>query len=208
MVYLSRKNGHIGELRIVVTELDRAELFVSGPRWIDINDTINKFNEDPEVDQLYLTASYAGDLKDEKLSEFINNVNNEVNSQIVNGKKDKDKKDDEKQKVHSDGSEEEDEEETEEEKTSREEIKEFLSDYDLKCEKCGDEDKALVDAEGNLHDCEACIKIDAYLKGKKEGFADGYEKGYAECIKHLQKISNDITVTEPEEKKEDNKDEK
>lgn len=208
MVYLSRKNGHIGELRIVVTELDRAELLVSGPRWIDINDTINKFNEDPEVDQLYLTASYAGDLKDEKLSEFINNVNNEVNSQIVNGKKDKDKKDDEKQKVHSDGSEEEDEEETEEEKTSREEIKEFLADYDLKCEKCGDEDKALVDAEGNLHDCEACIKIDAYLKGKKEGFADGYEKGYAECIKHLQKISNDITVTEPEEKKEDNKDEK
>lgn len=202
MIFLSRKNGNTGELRVIVTELDRAELLTTGPRWIDINDTINQFNQDPDVTQLYLTASYAGDLKDEKLSEFIENLNNASNSQVA--KKEKDKKKENKQKVHSDAKEEKDDEEEENEDSGDDEIKEFLSEYDLTCKKCGDKDKALIDAEGIVHDCEACIKIDAYLKGKKEGFAEGYEKGYAECIKHLHKIaSEEIMVTAPDTKETD-----
>jgi len=198
MVYLSRKNGNVGELRIIVTELDRAELLTTGPRWVDINDTINQFNADPDVTQLCLTASYAGDLKDEKLSEFIENLNNATNSQIVKAKSEK--KTDKKEKVTPDGSKVE-EDETEEEEGD-DELKNILSEYDLTCKACGEKDKGLVDAEGVVHDCEACIKIDAYLKGKKEGFEEGYEKGYAECIAHLKKIASDeIKVTLPEEGK-------
>ena len=202
MVFLSRKNGNTGEIKLIVTELDRAEFLATGYRWINIDDVINQFNSDDKIKHIIATAVYAGDLKDNKLSEYIENLNNTTNSAIVENvisKSKDDKKKDDKQKVSANGSN--IDEDEEEENDENDELKEFLSEYDLTCKECNEENKALVDAEGNIHPCESCIKIDAYLKGKKEGYEEGYTKGYAECIAHLKKIASDeITVTTPDTK--------
>lgn len=195
MIFLSRKNGHIGELRVIVTELDRAEMLISGSRQINIDDVINQFNKDPDITSVTLTAAYAGDLKDEKLSEFIENLNNAVAA-------DKASKQDNKEKVTPVGKivNNKDDDEIDDDEGDPE-LQEVLSEYDLTCKACGDKDKALVDIDGNIHSCESCIKIDAYIKGKKEGFEEGYEQGYSECLKHLKKLaSEDIKVTEPDNK--------
>jgi len=195
MLVLHRKDGSRGEIRVVLQEFDRVDLLLNGLRWVCINDAINSFNKDSEVNDLYLTATYAGDLRSEVLEKYINAANAE---KIVNTSKSENS---DKQKVHSDGSceENEDEEEESEELDSKEAIKEILSDTDLTCHKCGDPDKALVDKEGNIHDCESCIKIDAYLKGKKEGFEAGYDKGYQDAMKALAKICDNLDQSKIEE---------
>lgn len=68
---------------------------------------------------------------------------------------------------------------SEEKNSSKQTLESFLKDYDLTCKKCGDANRALIDSKGNIHECESCIKIDAYLKGKKEG----YQRGWDDCCK-------------------------
>lgn len=174
MIFLTRKNGNTGEIKLVITELDRAEFTLHGYRWVSLNDTINTFNQDSEVTNLMITAVYAGDIKDDRLNECITNI---TNNNSKSDDDDDDNKSDNKQKILVTGSDKKDNNTT---------LENFLKDYDLTCKKCGDSGKALIDSKGNIHDCEACLKIDAYLKGKKEG----YDQGWLECSKYFQTLIN------------------
>lgn len=177
MYFLWRKNNNdkTGELIIVLTEQDRAQRLISGPQWQCINEPINAFNKDPEVKNLYVTAAYAGDLKDEKINDFL--VKMQVEQAKLNNK----------QKVLPNGNQSENNDTTEDD--SEEESKplhEVLENYPLVCPKCGSVGKALLDKDGNVLPCKSCLCIDAYLKGKKDGLAQGFDSGVAKTMSQLE----------------------
>lgn len=179
MYFLWRKNNNdkTGELIIVLTEQDRAQRLISGPQWQCINEPINAFNKDPEVKNLYVTAAYAGDLKDEKINDFL--VKMQVEQAKLNNK----------QKVLPNGNQSENNDTAEDD--SEEECKplhEVLENYPLVCPKCGSVGKALLDKDGNVLPCKSCLCIDAYLKGKKDGLTQGFDAGVARTMSEMDKV--------------------
>lgn len=201
MYFLWRKNPNdkTGELIVVVTENDRAQRLITGPQWQCINDAINSFNKDPEVKNLYVTAAYAGDLKDEKISECLDRMTvAQAKSAAENNKK---------QKVQPNGQPVSDENEDNSETKHDKDLKEFLSDYPLICPECGGEGKALVDKDGNILPCKSCLQIDAYIQGKKEGLAQGFDTGVSKAMKQLEHQLDRIdkeTKSEESRKESDN----
>jgi len=193
MIVLFKKNNDVGEIRIIVTEIDRAERLVNGVTWVSLNHAINEFNKDPKIKNINLTAAFAGNVPHDVLNAYCNMwANNSENQLTVK---------DDKQKVFNNGENEKEEQESNQNKPFDEALKDFLSNADMKCKVCLDEDKALVDKEGNLYPCKSCIEIDAYLKGKKEGYDKGFDEGYKACMKNFQTICDNIESDKKESEK-------
>lgn len=190
MYFLWRKNNNdkTGELIIVLTEQDRAQRLISGPQWQCINEPINAFNKDPDVKNLFVTAAYAGDLDDKKIAEQLERMS------IAQARAENERN---KQKVLPNGQPHNNEEDEEPEIKQDKDLKTFLADYPLICPECGEKGKALVDSEGNILPCKACLQIDAYQQGKKEGLAQGFETG---CAKMLEQLKHDLDEYDKEEK--------
>lgn len=188
MFVFQRKVGDTGEIHAIVTEQDRAQLFCEGTKWIDLNDTLNDFNKDPDITDCKLTVCYAGDLKDEHIRRYMDNLKIiPTNTNTNNNQETKDNSSSKKDKVDTNGriiKTNEDGEEWESDET----ISEYLQNEELKCPKCGDIGKALVNKDGDILPCESCMKIDAFLEGKKKGFEEGFDKGYESCMKFVEKI--------------------
>lgn len=176
MLVLHKKDKNRGEIRIIINDLDKAALLVNGTQWININEIINQFNSDPDVNDLYITAVYTGELKDEKLFELFQKTTN-IKTQQSDSEN--------KVKVHSNGDEENNCVEHDNETT----IKSVLDNFDLTCKECGSKHSALIDYDGKIYPCISCLKIDAYQKGKKEGFSEGFDAGYSSVLKTLQKLT-------------------
>lgn len=186
MFIFQRKNKSTGEIHVILTERDRAQLFVEGTKWVDLNDTLNDFNKDDSITDCKLCACYAGDLNDGAIRAFIESSYNDV-TYTKKKSSDNDEKKDEKVKVDTngkivkvsnDGTQWE----------SDETIGEYLESEDLECPTCGDLGKALVNKKGEILPCKSCIEIDAYLKGKKEGYSKGFQDGYDKCLKMVEKL--------------------
>lgn len=193
MFIFQRKNKNVGEIHVIVTKDDRVEHLIEGTRWINMNECLNDFNKDPDINEARLTAVYAGDIECEDIKKYISNhlVENQKQETSETIKKKKTQKVDNKGRVISCD----DEDDEKKEKT----LSEILSDYDLECPECGDKNKALVDSEGNIKPCESCMKIDAYLKGKTEAYKLIYKylsenKDKNDIVKELlSKLEDQIT---------------
>ena len=195
MILLFKKSGNTGEIRVIITELDRAERLVDGVQWISLNHAINEFNRDPKIKNISLTASYAGNVPNDTLATYCNMWAAQPKNKLT----DKNQNNSEKQKVDTDGNPIEDSnDESEENVDLLSKLHAILDDVDLKCPECGDENSCLIDKEGNKYPCKSCIQIDAYQKGKKEGFDLGYDKGYQDCMKNFQKIIDNIDSVKKE----------
>ena len=185
MFVFQRKDGCSGEIHVIVTQKDRAQMFVEGINWVNLNDTLNDFNKDDNITDCKLCAVYTGDLNDEAIRAYIDENYNQksVSSNNDNSNKKKSKK----EKVDSNGriiKTDEDGEEWE----SDENLEEYLSGEDLECPKCGDKGSALINKSGEILPCKSCIEIDAYLKGKKKGYEKGFEEGYNKCMAIVEKL--------------------
>lgn len=187
MFIFQRKNKSIGEIHIILTERDRAQLLVEGTKWVDLNDTLNDFNKDDNITDCKLCACYAGDLNDGAIRAFIESSYNDVTyTKQKSSNSNSEKKDDKVKvdtkgkivKVTNDGTQWE----------SDENLEEYLESEDLECPTCGDLGKALINKKGEILPCKSCIEIDAYLKGKKEGYSKGFQDGYDKCLKMVEKL--------------------
>lgn len=198
MYVFQRKNGNTGEIHVIVTESDRGNLLVNGLQWVDLNETMNDFNKDDDINDVKITASYAGDTSDAIIARTLSQYQ-KVDNTPKETKKDKEEKTDEspkREKVDTSGrivKIDDDGDEVE----SDINLGEYLESEELKCPRCDEEGKALINKKGEILPCEACIKIDAFLDGKKKGFSEGYEKGYHDCMSVIQKLLN-LKNDEPE----------
>lgn len=194
MFVFQRKVNSTGEIHVILTEQDRAQLLVEGMKWIDLNDTLNDFNKDDDITDCKLCATYAGDLDDSAIRTYINNnyndnsiVQKKPEEEKKSSNENSDKKKDKKDKVDTSGKiikVDEDGEEWE----SDENLEQYLEAEALECPTCGDIGKALINKHGEILPCKSCIEIDAYLKGKKEGYSKGFEEGYNKCMKLVEKL--------------------
>ena len=200
MYVFQRKNGNTGEIHVIVTEKDRGNLLVNGLQWVDLNETMNDFNKDDDINDVKITASYAGDISDETITKTLTQYQKTPNNNQTPAKEDKKAEDDtnpKRQKVDTSGriiKTDEDGDEIESDMN----LGEYLENEELKCPECNEIGKALINKKGEILPCESCIKIDAFLEGKKKGFSEGYEKGYNDCMTTIQKLLNLKDDNEPE----------
>ncbi len=191
MYVFQRKNGNTGEIHVIVTESDRSDLLINGLRWVDLNETMNDFNKDDDINDVKITASYAGDISDASIVKTLSQYQ-KVTDPPKEPEKDKEEKSDDttkREKVDTNGrivKIDEDGDEVE----SDINLGEYLEGEELKCPRCDEVGKALINKKGEILPCEDCIKIDAFLDGKKKGFSEGYEKGYNDCMNIVRKLLN------------------
>lgn len=150
MISLSKKEGNVGKIVIVLTKDDRIRKTVLDlHNEIDISSIINDFNHDDNITEVRLSCDYTDDITGPEIDDFMRrcNIGHDKCQNEDNG----------------------------EETNSSESNKDVTQNKKHKksancCPECGDTDNLLYNSNGDIVSCHSCMKIDAYQEGKKKGY--------------------------------------
>lgn len=170
MISLTKKEGHVGKIIIVLTKEDRIRKTVLDLRnEINISDIINEFNHDESITEVHLSCDYANDLTSSEIDDFMKRCNMvHDRSQLEN---------------HEVNKEETEPDESNEFSETNEDVSQNKKTGTC-CPKCGDNINLLYNSDGDVVSCESCMKIDAYQAGKK--------KGYELAVKELESYAKEF----------------
>lgn len=169
MISLSKKEGNVGKIVIVLTKDDRIRKTVLDlHNEINISGIINDFNHDDNITEVHLSCDYSSDLTGSEIDEFMRRCN------IGHDKC--------QHEEHEDSGEETDSNESNGNVTQNKKHKKSAN----CCPECGDTNNLLYNSHGDIVSCESCMKIDAYQEGKKKGYELAL-KELEECAKEFEK---------------------
>lgn len=153
MISLSKKEGNVGKIVIVLTKDDRIRKTVLDlHNEINISNIINDFNHDDNITEVHLSCDYSNDITGSEIDDFMRRCN------IGQDKC--------QHEEHEDNGEETDSTESNENVAKNKKHKKSAN----CCPECGDTNNLLYNSNGDIVSCESCMKIDAFQDGKKKGY--------------------------------------
>ena len=151
MISLSKKEGNVGKILIVLTKDDRIrKTALDLHNEINISSIINDFNHDDKINEVHLCCDYTHDITSSEIDDFMRRHNID-NSDPVNNQNQND-------------------EDHDNNNAQSNTVPKKHKKSENCCPECGDTNNLLYNSDGDIVSCHSCMKIDAYQEGKKKGY--------------------------------------